>query len=73
MLFISSRSPRLPPSFRRRKDPPGTRPGADADTSHHRGFVTDVPGVPLPRGGVILSTQELAKKINSAVFPGQQG
>ncbi|MCX0246157.1 MULTISPECIES: serine hydroxymethyltransferase [Streptomyces] len=26
-----------------------------------------------PRGGVILSTQELAKKINSAVFPGQQG
>jgi glycine hydroxymethyltransferase len=26
-----------------------------------------------PRGGVILSTTELAKKINSAVFPGQQG
>jgi glycine hydroxymethyltransferase len=26
-----------------------------------------------PRGGVILSTQELARKINSAVFPGQQG
>ncbi|AWW37436.1 serine hydroxymethyltransferase [Streptomyces sp. AS58] len=26
-----------------------------------------------PRGGVILSVQELAKKINSAVFPGQQG
>ncbi|WP_329146208.1 serine hydroxymethyltransferase [Streptomyces sp. NBC_01456] len=26
-----------------------------------------------PRGGVILSTQDLAKKINSAVFPGQQG
>jgi len=26
-----------------------------------------------PRGGVILSTQELAKKVNSAVFPGQQG
>ncbi len=26
-----------------------------------------------PRGGVILSQQELAKKINSAVFPGQQG
>lgn len=26
-----------------------------------------------PRGGVILSTRELAKKINSAVFPGQQG
>ncbi|MEX5300375.1 serine hydroxymethyltransferase [Kocuria sp. CPCC 205292] len=26
-----------------------------------------------PRGGVILSRQELAKKINSAVFPGQQG
>ncbi|GAA0477229.1 serine hydroxymethyltransferase [Streptomyces stramineus] len=26
-----------------------------------------------PRGGVILSTQALAKKINSAVFPGQQG
>ncbi|MER7999808.1 serine hydroxymethyltransferase [Streptomyces sp. NPDC095613] len=26
-----------------------------------------------PRGGVILSTKELAKKINSAVFPGQQG
>jgi len=26
-----------------------------------------------PRGGVIFSTQELAKKINSAVFPGQQG
>ena len=26
-----------------------------------------------PRGGVILSKQELAKKINSAVFPGQQG
>jgi len=26
-----------------------------------------------PRGGVILSTSELAKKINSAVFPGQQG
>jgi len=26
-----------------------------------------------PRGGVILSTEELAKKINSAVFPGQQG
>ncbi|MGC5190920.1 serine hydroxymethyltransferase [Streptomyces albidoflavus] len=26
-----------------------------------------------PRGGVILSTPELAKKINSAVFPGQQG
>jgi len=26
-----------------------------------------------PRGGVILSTAELAKKINSAVFPGQQG
>ncbi|MEY9966291.1 glycine hydroxymethyltransferase [Streptacidiphilus sp. MAP12-16] len=26
-----------------------------------------------PRGGVILSTQEWAKKINSAVFPGQQG
>lgn len=26
-----------------------------------------------PRGGVIMSTQELAKKINSAVFPGQQG
>ncbi len=26
-----------------------------------------------PRGGVILSTQALARKINSAVFPGQQG
>ena len=26
-----------------------------------------------PRGGIILSTQELAKKIDSAVFPGQQG
>ncbi|MET9260067.1 serine hydroxymethyltransferase [Amycolatopsis sp. NPDC004079] len=26
-----------------------------------------------PRGGLILSRQELAKKINSAVFPGQQG
>ncbi|MFW6719941.1 serine hydroxymethyltransferase [Streptomyces sp. MAR4 CNY-716] len=26
-----------------------------------------------PRGGVILSRQALAKKINSAVFPGQQG
>ncbi|MFD3950001.1 serine hydroxymethyltransferase [Streptomyces albidoflavus] len=26
-----------------------------------------------PRGGIILSTAELAKKINSAVFPGQQG
>ncbi|MDZ5621699.1 serine hydroxymethyltransferase [Nocardioides sp. HM23] len=26
-----------------------------------------------PRGGVILSKQALAKKINSAVFPGQQG
>ena len=26
-----------------------------------------------PRGGVILSTQALAKKVNSAVFPGQQG
>ncbi|WP_036554237.1 serine hydroxymethyltransferase [Nocardioides insulae] len=26
-----------------------------------------------PRGGVILSRKELAKKINSAVFPGQQG
>ncbi len=26
-----------------------------------------------PRGGVILSKAELAKKINSAVFPGQQG
>lgn len=26
-----------------------------------------------PRGGVILSAAELAKKINSAVFPGQQG
>jgi glycine hydroxymethyltransferase len=26
-----------------------------------------------PRGGVILSTSALAKKINSAVFPGQQG
>ncbi|MBL1111076.1 serine hydroxymethyltransferase [Streptomyces sp. 110] len=26
-----------------------------------------------PRGGVILSTAGLAKKINSAVFPGQQG
>ncbi|SFA88903.1 serine hydroxymethyltransferase [Amycolatopsis marina] len=26
-----------------------------------------------PRGGIILSKQELAKKINSAVFPGQQG
>ncbi|MER7861803.1 serine hydroxymethyltransferase [Amycolatopsis japonica] len=26
-----------------------------------------------PRGGIILSRQELAKKINSAVFPGQQG
>ncbi|ETK31488.1 serine hydroxymethyltransferase [Microbispora corallina] len=26
-----------------------------------------------PRGGVVLSTGELAKKINSAVFPGQQG
>ncbi|MEV0586663.1 serine hydroxymethyltransferase [Nonomuraea sp. NPDC050310] len=26
-----------------------------------------------PRGGVILSTAELAKKIDSAVFPGQQG
>ncbi|GAA3434284.1 serine hydroxymethyltransferase [Kutzneria kofuensis] len=26
-----------------------------------------------PRGGVILSEQALAKKINSAVFPGQQG
>ncbi len=26
-----------------------------------------------PRGGVILSTAELAKKLNSAVFPGQQG
>ncbi|GAA3518166.1 serine hydroxymethyltransferase [Aeromicrobium panaciterrae] len=26
-----------------------------------------------PRGGVIFSRQELAKKINSAVFPGQQG
>jgi glycine hydroxymethyltransferase len=26
-----------------------------------------------PRGGVILSTGALAKKVNSAVFPGQQG
>ncbi len=26
-----------------------------------------------PRGGVILSTAEFAKRINSAVFPGQQG
>jgi glycine hydroxymethyltransferase len=26
-----------------------------------------------PRGGMILSTEELARKINSAVFPGQQG
>jgi glycine hydroxymethyltransferase len=26
-----------------------------------------------PRGGVILSAAEVAKKINSAVFPGQQG
>src|SRR3712207_3912569 len=26
-----------------------------------------------PRGGVILSRAEIAKKINSAVFPGQQG
>ncbi|MFC7362617.1 serine hydroxymethyltransferase [Nocardioides astragali] len=26
-----------------------------------------------PRGGVILSKESLAKKINSAVFPGQQG
>jgi glycine hydroxymethyltransferase len=26
-----------------------------------------------PRGGVILCTKDLAKKINSAVFPGQQG
>tara|TARA_R110002072_G_scaffold269796_3_gene429147 strand:- start:5681 stop:6919 length:1239 start_codon:yes stop_codon:yes gene_type:complete len=26
-----------------------------------------------PRGGMILSSQELAKKINSAVFPGSQG
>ncbi|MFI9803747.1 serine hydroxymethyltransferase [Streptomyces sp. NPDC052301] len=26
-----------------------------------------------PRGGVVLSTADLAKKINSAVFPGQQG
>ena len=26
-----------------------------------------------PRGGVILSTKELAKKMDSAVFPGQQG
>jgi glycine hydroxymethyltransferase len=26
-----------------------------------------------PRGGVILSTEALAKKVNSAVFPGQQG
>ncbi len=26
-----------------------------------------------PRGGVILSTEALAKKINTAVFPGQQG
>ena len=26
-----------------------------------------------PRGGVILTTADLAKKINSAVFPGQQG
>ena len=26
-----------------------------------------------PRGGVILSTADLAKRLNSAVFPGQQG
>ncbi|OQO89584.1 serine hydroxymethyltransferase [Saccharomonospora piscinae] len=26
-----------------------------------------------PRGGIVLSRQEYAKKINSAVFPGQQG
>ncbi|PPK61573.1 serine hydroxymethyltransferase [Actinokineospora auranticolor] len=26
-----------------------------------------------PRGGVVLSTKALAKKVNSAVFPGQQG
>jgi glycine hydroxymethyltransferase len=26
-----------------------------------------------PRGGMILCTEELARKINSAVFPGQQG
>ncbi|MGW5264509.1 serine hydroxymethyltransferase [Microbispora sp. NPDC004025] len=26
-----------------------------------------------PRGGVVLSTEDLAKKINSSVFPGQQG
>ncbi|WP_121390789.1 serine hydroxymethyltransferase [Actinokineospora cianjurensis] len=26
-----------------------------------------------PRGGVVLCTKELAKKVNSAVFPGQQG
>ncbi|GAA1933685.1 serine hydroxymethyltransferase [Nocardioides marmoribigeumensis] len=26
-----------------------------------------------PRGGVIMSTADLAKKLNSAVFPGQQG
>ncbi|UVS80766.1 serine hydroxymethyltransferase [Actinokineospora sp. UTMC 2448] len=26
-----------------------------------------------PRGGVVMCTKELAKKVNSAVFPGQQG
>ncbi|WP_018681136.1 serine hydroxymethyltransferase [Actinokineospora enzanensis] len=26
-----------------------------------------------PRGGVVLCTKDLAKKVNSAVFPGQQG
>lgn len=49
--------------------------GLHPDPVPHADVVTSTTHKTLggPRGGVILSTGELAKKINSAVFPGQQG
>jgi len=48
---------------------PAPQPGPLRGRGHHHTHKT----LGGPRGGVILSKAEWAKKINSAVFPGQQG
>ena len=45
------------------------QPGALRRRGHHH----DAQDARRPRGGMILCKEEFAKKINSAVFPGQQG
>jgi glycine hydroxymethyltransferase len=49
--------------------------GVHSDPIPHADFVTTTTHKTLrgPRGGMILSTEEWAKKINSSIFPGMQG